>query len=271
MKKIYALLLFFGLFVINQSKAQYAFEESFTGQSNFGNPTGWSNIDGSTVWNVYPNHGNPSFGLTRSFQPDQSDSVATSSSVLINVALNAELIVDARVMAFSLYPSSSATLPAGAFLAIKGFDGLTTSTILTMTSSNQNQDTGWVTLSGSLNQFAGSQIQLIVVGKNGPNGPADYFIDLDNFRVTDGTVGLNKTSNNKISIFPNPTVGVVNVSGIAENAVITISDILGNIVQREVAVKSDRAVVDIKGLISGIYLVKIESNGSTLTQKVIKN
>jgi hypothetical protein len=94
-------------------------------------------------------------------------------------------------MAFSLYPSFQATLPATASVSFKAFDGITTSTIATLTASNQNTDTAWVTLTGSLSAFAGGQIQIIVVGKNGAAAPAeDYFVDLDNFRVTDGTTGI---------------------------------------------------------------------------------
>ena len=271
MKKPYLLLFLASLGFALQSNAQFAYQESFTGQSNFGNPTGWDNIDGFTTWNVYPNHGNPAYGLTRSFQVGQSDSIATSSSTFINVALGAQLKVDARVMAFSLYPSSSATLPAGASLSIQAFDGLGATTIISMTSANQNQDTGWVTLTGSLNLFAGSQIQLRIVGKNGPNGPADYFIDLDNFSVTDGPVGMSEATATEISFFPNPSNDFINVKGLNGKAVITISDVLGNTVKNIETQNSKEVAVDIHAMKTGIYLVNVKSEGTNFTQKLIKN
>jgi hypothetical protein len=268
MKKTFTSILFLSCSLLGFS--QNSWEDSFTGQSNFGNPTGWDNLDGFTVWNVYPNHGRPQYGLTRSFVVNQSDSIGTPSASPINVALNSEFKVDARVMAFSLYPSSIATLPATASVSFKAFDGVTSSTIATLTAANQNTDTAWVTLTGSLSAFAGGQIQILVVGKNGAAAPAeDYFVDLDNFRVTDGTTGIETPIEIGIKVYPNPTQNRVNLEGLEMETIVSVSNMLGETVLKQQADQSGNCQLDLGQLPKGSYLVNAQSNQGIRVEKVV--
>lgn len=254
----------------------FVWEESFTGQSNFGNPTGWDPMPGGghiCLWNVYPTHGNPDYGLTRQFTTNQADSISTSLSELITIPLNAELLVDARVMATgALYPFQSATMPEGASLRILGFDGLIEGEVLSMTNANQNSGTEWVTLSGSLNLFAGSLIQFKVVGKNGSVAPADtYFIDLDNFRVTDGTsVGLLEQNAVKCFISPNPSQDYIEFSNSQDYHTAHIFDSKGSMVSTLASLASGQRT-DISYLPKGMYYVQLVGKNSVEIIKLAKN
>lgn len=270
MKKTFTIFLFSSLSLA--VFGQNSWQDSFTGQSNYGNPTGWDNIDGFTVWNVYPNHGRPSYGLTRSFATNQSDSIGTPSSTPINVALNAEFKVDARIMAFSLYPSSIATLPATAKVEFKAFDGITTTTIATLTAANQNTDTAWVTLTGSLSAFAGGQIQILVVGKNGATAPAeDYFVDLDNFRVTDGTTGIETPITFDLQAYPNPSSGLFFLSGLSNETEINITNLMGQNILNTKALNSNPVRIDLSAFPKGTYWVQTkDSQGSRVSKLVVE-
>jgi hypothetical protein len=247
-------------------------QASFTGQSNFGNPTGWDVIDGFSTWNVYQTHGNPSYGLIRSFTTGQSDSIKSPASDPITVPSTASLSADIRVMQFNSYPSSSATLPASAEFAIKATDGLTTSTIISMTAANQNTDTNWVTLTGNLSAFAGSQIRLIVVGKNGADVPADdYFIDVDNITVThEGSIGFIPATTELFSLYPNPAVTSVQLNGITGTTMVSVIDIFGKQVSIQRLNLQNSGSFDVSELAAGSYFLMIENNGKRLFGRFVK-
>jgi len=273
MKKLIVLAFIFNTALITALSAQVVWEASFTGQSNFNNPTGWDNIDGFTTWNVYPNHGNPSYGIVRSFNTNQADSIKSPASDLISVPENGILEVDVRVMAFSLYPSSFATLTATGEFAIRATDGVTTSTIVTMNAANQNIDTNWITLSGSLQEFAGSEIRLIVAGKSGTQPVNEaYFIDVDNIKVLDGSsVGIRAFDENTIRIFPNPTQRELQISGLSGVANISIIDVTGQVVHTLQCNNHSSATIDISVLSAGIYFATFNNSAGKKTMRFVKS
>ena len=266
MKKIYFLLIAIITIAGTQtSKGQWL--ESFTGQTNFGNPTGWSTF-GFTTWNVYQTHGNPSFGLRRGFTNGQRDSIRTSDVNLITVNPGDSLSVDVRIMATSLYPSFSATLPSSGSLIIYGFDGGAKYPIITVTATNQNTDVNWITLKGSLAQFTNSQIQLIVSGTMGSTPLADDLdIDLDNFRIGSVPVGVENVETTKTAIYPNPASNKIYVADAGLDVRVTLSDILGNILETKHS--DSNTEFDITALKAGVYFVKVENAITSTVQKVI--
>jgi len=95
-------------------------------------------------------------------------------------------------------------------------------------------------------------------------------------KITDTTtvisdVDLNSDSDFKYSIYPNPTSGSFNIEFETESAInIEIMDYMGKIILKE-KVTGDRITLDISNQPSGVYLVKIISNGNIKVERIIKN
>ncbi len=76
---------------------------------------------------------------------------------------------------------------------------------------------------------------------------------------------------NQVSLYPNPTTGVINLSGKGISNVV-VYNLLGKQVLTQNFSTLDEASVDMTGLASGAYLVKASSeNGAVQTIKVLKN
>jgi Secretion system C-terminal sorting domain len=99
------------------------------------------------------------------------------------------------------------------------------------------------------------------------------------FRLTDPLQRLTGTSlannnfeaKNKINLYPNPTSGLIIISG-NEISEITIIDVLGKIVYSEKYNSLNEASVNISNLNKGIYIATIATkDGFSSSQKIIKN
>lgn len=96
-------------------------------------------------------------------------------------------------------------------------------------------------------------------------------VKLDDFQITKVTssVGLKtNTSNDAISIFPNPTSGILNVTAVEVASSIEVFNVIGEKVYSNTLVKGNN-VVDLSGLSNGAYFVKMNSNGQITTKKVV--
>jgi bacillolysin len=97
---------------------------------------------------------------------------------------------------------------------------------------------------------------------------------VDNFVVGERSV-LSTTENEFVglSVYPNPTTGIVNISGVAiEGASVSIVDISGRIVTKNAAtVKGNTVQVNIKNLASGSYFMVIENDSKKSVRQIIKN
>jgi hypothetical protein len=71
-----------------------------------------------------------------------------------------------------------------------------------------------------------------------------------------------------VNIFPNPTTGKVNISGLRAGADISINDLHGQTVDTFTA-QSEQMTFDLSALPPGVYLVKIESGGQSIFRKLI--
>lgn len=87
---------------------------------------------------------------------------------------------------------------------------------------------------------------------------ADYVVVMVPLTVGDGQMATR--------IYPNPTYGNMTIEAEALTSV-TVYNLVGQIVYEE-AVQSDKSVVNMKALGSGMYLVKIVCAEGTITQKV---
>lgn len=108
---------------------------------------------------------------------------------------------------------------------------------------------------------------------NGSLRSADIDLEYDNEEyeinpeITDVDDVISETE--KISIYPNPTDGILNISvsnGSIDNIVVT--DITGNELMNQ-AVDADQAEIDLSAYNKGLYLVKILTENDSYTKKVV--
>lgn len=108
---------------------------------------------------------------------------------------------------------------------------------------------------------------------NGSLRSADIDLEYDNEEyeinpeITDVDDVISESE--KISIYPNPTDGILNISvsnGSIDNIVVT--DITGNELMNQ-AVNADQAEIDLSAYNKGLYLVKILTENDSYTKKVV--
>jgi len=71
-----------------------------------------------------------------------------------------------------------------------------------------------------------------------------------------------------IVVYPNPTKNAFAISGLTDDSTISLYSILGNKLSETKA--SNQALIDISNYNSGIYILKITTNGLTIERKIIK-
>ena len=73
------------------------------------------------------------------------------------------------------------------------------------------------------------------------------------------------------TIFPNPAHSsiTINLSRVEENAYISVYDLSGNAVFKNISVRNNVIQVDLSGHTKGVYFVQLDIGGKSLTQKVV--
>jgi hypothetical protein len=116
-----------------------------------------------------------------------------------------------------------------------------------------------------LSAYNGQQIYVAFVMEQ--NDGDNWFID--NVDIT-GTLGTSSFNNfeTKVSLYPNPTNGLVNILTKENVETIEVYSIIGNLLKTV----SNKNNVDFSDLANGSYFVKVKTNDGVInTQKVIKN
>ena len=93
-------------------------------------------------------------------------------------------------------------------------------------------------------------------------------------KFTKSSVGINEVNANEISmsLYPNPAVDktTLTINGLDNEATITITDELGRVVNTmSIAAQQTNVTINTDNLASGVYYVKVVSNNTTNTQKLI--
>jgi hypothetical protein len=101
------------------------------------------------------------------------------------------------------------------------------------------------------------------VGEWGMNTPA-YFA-MDNLEVYN-TVGQGELSTSRMSVYPNPMIDVVHVSG--NQGTIQLIDVSGNIIQT--MNHMDHSVLNVSSLNTGIYFLRLLNDEGVSIQKIVK-
>jgi hypothetical protein len=131
---------------------------------------------------------------------------------------------------------------------------------------------GW--LKDSVNYVAtATETRYFAIGGKGSLTSASQQINvrLDDIKIEKVTSGVGIKSisaNNSISIFPNPTTGLLNINAVEVNSSVDVYNVIGDKVYSNTLVKGNN-VVDLSGLANGAYFVKLNSNNQITTKKVV--
>lgn len=81
-------------------------------------------------------------------------------------------------------------------------------------------------------------------------------------------LGVNNNMLSQVSVYPNPTTGILNVQTPSNVDVTSVAlfDILG----KQVSADFSDSTINMSSLSQGVYLLKVETSAGTLTQKIVK-
>jgi hypothetical protein len=80
-------------------------------------------------------------------------------------------------------------------------------------------------------------------------------------------VGINENVKNKVSIYPNPTSDVLNISTNSNNiSELMVKDITGKIILTQQF--NSKVTINTENYAKGIYLIDVKNNLGTVSQKI---
>ncbi len=129
----------------------------------------------------------------------------------------------------------------------------------------------WVFEEIDLSDYLGEQILVRFRFFSDDSETADgfYFDDLKVNIVEESQLGVNETIINSFNIYPNPTNNVLNITTPNRNYTIKLFNLQGQIVQKIKFVTGSKTL-DLSNLSTGIYILKLTSQKTSKTFKVIK-
>ncbi len=122
----------------------------------------------------------------------------------------------------------------------------------------------WQTISESLEP--NTTVQLVIEGRNNASSESFWF---DNI-VFDGIMGVDLLSKDPFRVYPNPVNnGFINISSKLDGPKnISVFDVLGKLV---INTSLTGEKLDVSGLSSGIYILKIDQDKTSSTKKLVVN
>lgn len=116
--------------------------------------------------------------------------------------------------------------------------------------------------------------------KNNPNAmiavraTSDYgnYAWIDNLKLAGSSVaaGLNNVDEASLNIYPNPAVDAINIRGLYGNATISLIDVMGRtVISQQMENINNETSLNVNGLVSGKYFIKITQAGNTVTKPVV--
>lgn len=153
------------------------------------------------------------------------------------------------------------TVPAGTILAVEFF-----------TPDGQTAGNGIFIGSNTDAENDPSYIMAAECGLNAPTTTAG--IGFPGMHIVmnvwgDIVLGVSSFDSKPISIYPNPSKGIVNIENVS-NANIYVTDIIGNVIASQENITGSTSF-DLSNNAKGIYMVKVVSNNKTMTKKVVVN
>ena len=141
----------------------------------------------------------------------------------------------------------------------------TTSTTLTSNAASSYQ---WIDCSTG-NSIVGANGQVFAPTQNG-----NYSVIITDANGCEGqsncfpinAIGLEDVTDKTISVFPNPTSGLVAIKGLSSDSKLKLTDTVG----RQLSVVIQSNTIDLSSFTNGIYFLSIESTKGTTTFKLVR-
>lgn len=118
-------------------------------------------------------------------------------------------------------------------------------------------------------RFGATNVEQIVLANDNYNSTA-YF---DNIQYTSGALGVKEINASKLSVYPNPTSGLVTISNDDNSALqsVSITDLNGRTVKSLKLNGETSSQINISDLSAGVYMMNISSDQGSVTRKIVKN
>lgn len=117
-----------------------------------------------------------------------------------------------------------------------------------------------------------TETRYFAIGGQGTLATANQQINvrIDDIMITKvvGSVGIKTNALTEMSLYPNPTSGILNINATEATSAVEVFNVIGDKVYSGNLIKGNNAI-DLSGLANGTYIVKMNSNNQTLTKKVV--
>ena len=100
-------------------------------------------------------------------------------------------------------------------------------------------------------------------------GAGDYYLILDDFRISQGTLATSDVAKHDFKIYPNPVKNMLMINSSSKLTEAKISDVSGRLIKTE-NLKDNK--IDVSSLKAGSYLITVtDENSKQTTSKFVKN
>jgi len=208
-------------------------------------------------WAVMPDHGETDQGITAELTPSVTVKHA-NSPYFCGLTTNSKFVFDYRIVNISGYPNTGTPAADIDSINIKMLDPVsgTYSAIYSINPSNHIASNDFTHVEIPIGAYSGGLTKMII---SAYSGTGSYFVDIDNFAITDPS-GIADNTENSLNIYPNPANNVLNVV-VNEAGQINIFDITGQTMLQMESAGNETRSIDIRGLNSGLYLIQ-STNGT---------
>lgn len=203
-------------------------------------------------WAVMPDHGETDQGITAELTPSVTMRHAYSPD-FCELTANSKFIFDYRIVNISGYPNTGT--PAGEIdsinIKMRNHATGTYSTIYSINPSNHIASNDFTHIEIPVGAYSGGLTKIII---SAYSGTGSYFVDIDNFAITDPS-GIADQATEQLNIYPNPATNVLHVI-IDEAGPVHIYDITGRSLIELESPGNETLRIDISTFNSGLYLVQ---------------
>jgi hypothetical protein len=94
----------------------------------------------------------------------------------------------------------------------------------------------------------------------------DWALSFKEFYYYSTSTGIEQITVNDLTIFPNPTSGTINITGLTHPAEVKIYSIQGQLLKSDFQVES---IIDVSDLVEGIYILNLTTYKDRLVKKIL--
>lgn len=221
-------------------------------QTNFDGGSGLPN-GFSGGWENLPNHGSNDNGLVAELTPSITV-LHASSPYFCELTADSKFTFQYRIVNIAGYPSTATPANEIDSILVKMLNPTsgTYSTIYSISSSNHLASTNFATVEIPVGAFEGGLTRIMI---SAYSGTGSYYVDIDNFAITDPS-SINEEQKSNLIVYPNPTNDFCSLHA-EQGDQICIFDSKGIEVLRVTATQEGVVTIPVQKLGSGLYFIRI--------------